>query len=135
MIRHISIGNSDIFSLPVDVLVPAALPDVITEVNIDSVKAKMIIEAANIPIRPELEEVLRRKGVLIIPDFLANAGGVISSYAEYKGYNPKQMFTLVERKIRRNTNLVLEYSKEKGIGLRDAALNIAKERILRVHQN
>lgn len=123
--------NKEIFELPVDILVPAALPDIITEENVDRVKAKMVVEAANIPLKPEIEEVLRKRGILVVPDFLVNAGGVISSYAEYKGYNPKQMLKLVQRKIRRNTKAVLEYAEEKELGLRDAALNIAKERIRR----
>jgi glutamate dehydrogenase/leucine dehydrogenase len=91
----------------------------------------MVVEAANIPVRPEMEEILQKRGILVVPDILANAGGVISSYAEYRGYNPKQMLKLVQRKIRRNTRTVLEYAEEKNTGLRDAAVNIAKERIIR----
>lgn len=125
------LDNKEIFELPVDILIPAALPDVITKENVDRVKAKMIVEAANIPIRPEIEEALRKRDILVVPDVLANAGGVISSYAEYTGYNPKQMFNLVRRKINQNTRAVLEHAEEKDIGLREAALNIAKERILK----
>ncbi|MCK5563169.1 glutamate dehydrogenase, partial [Candidatus Bathyarchaeota archaeon] len=127
------LDNKEIFELPVDILIPAALSDAITKDNVDIVKAKMVVEAANIPVRPEIEKVLRKRGVMVVPDILANAGGVISSYAEYMGYNPKRMLKLVQRKIRRNTRTVLEYADEKDIGLRDAALNIAKERILSVH--
>lgn len=125
------LDNKEIFELPVDILIPAALSDVITKDNVSRVKAKMVVEAANIPVSPEIEEVLRKRGVLVVPDVLANAGGVISSYSEYRGYNPKQMLKLVQRKIRRNTINVLEYAEEKDIGLRDATLNIAKERIRR----
>jgi len=121
--------NKEIFELPVDILIPAALPDVIRKDNVHSVKAKMVVEAANIPVSPEIEETLRKRGVLVVPDIIANAGGVISSYAEYTGYNPKQMLKLVQRKIRRNTRAVLEHAEKKNIGLRDAALIIAKERI------
>ena len=128
------LGHEELFGLPVDIIVPAAFPNVITEKNVDNVKAKMVVEEANIPVRPEIEEVLRSRGVLVVPDILANAGGVISSYAEYRGYNPKQMLRLVQRKIRRSTVTVLEHAAEKNIGLRDAALNIAKERIHRVHR-
>ncbi len=123
------LDNKEIFELPVDIIIPAALPDVIRKENVDRVKAKMVVEAANIPVSPEIEEVLRRRGVLVVPDILANAGGVISSYAEYRGYNPKKMLKLVQRKIRRNTRTVLEYAEEKDLGLRDAALNIAQERV------
>jgi len=123
------LDNKEIFELPVDILIPAALPDVIRKDNVDRVQAKMVVEAANIPVTPEIEEILRKRGVLVVHDIVANAGGVISSYAEYVGYNPKQMLKLVQRKIRRNARTVLEYAEEKGVGLRDAALNIAKERI------
>jgi glutamate dehydrogenase/leucine dehydrogenase len=126
-----ALEHKEIFELPVDILIPAALSDVITKDNVDDVKAKMVVEAANIPIKPEIEEILQKRGVIVVPDILANAGGVISSYAEYKGYHPKQMLKLVRSKIRRNTRTVLKYAEEKGIGLRDAALNIAKERISR----
>ncbi len=127
--------NKEIFELPVDILVPAALPDVITKDNVDRVKAKMVVEAANIPISPEIEEVLRKKKVLVVPDILANAGGVISSYAEYRGYNPTQMLTLVQKKVQRSTRTVLEYAEKKDIGLRDAALSIARERISRARRH
>jgi glutamate dehydrogenase (NAD(P)+) len=129
------LDNEELFELSVDVLIPAALSDVITEDNVDHIKAKMVVEASNIPVGPETEEVLRERGVLVVPDILANAGGVISSYAEYRGYNPKQMLKLVQRRIRRKTITVSKYAEEKDMGLRDAALRIAKERILRArHQ-
>lgn len=123
------LNHKDIFELPVDILIPAALPDVITESNRDRIKAKMIIEAANIPMKAQIEEELLSKGVLVVPDIIANAGGVISSYAEYRGYNPKHMLRLVQRKIRRNMGTVLEYAEERNIGLRKAAVDIAQERI------
>ena len=118
-----------LFALPVDVLIPAALPDVVNKGNVDKVSAKIIVEAANIPITPTIEEVLHKKGVLIVPDIIANAGGVISSYSEYKGYNPKQMFVAVERKITNNVMLVLDKAKEKGVKPRDIAMGIAIERV------
>jgi len=71
-----------------------------------------------------------RKGVLVIPDFVANAGGVISSYAEYVGKSEKEMMGLVENKVRKNTGIVLEQAKEHRIKPRDAAMRIATERVL-----
>ncbi len=123
--------NKELFELPVDILIPAALPDVITTYNVDRIKAKMVVEAANLPISPEIEQVLGKRGVLVVPDILANAGGVISSYAEYRGYNPKRMLELVQRKIRQNTVYVLETALNKDLEPRDAAINIAKERIVK----
>ncbi|OGY26023.1 MAG: hypothetical protein A2Z24_02825 [Candidatus Woykebacteria bacterium RBG_16_44_10] len=123
--------SEEIFSLPVDILVPAALGGVITDRNVKLVQAKIIVEAANLPVRPDAELVLNKKGVLIIPDIIANAGGVISSYAEHRGYNPKQMFKLVKRKIRKNVRLVLEKVKVDKTTPRTAALEIALERLNR----
>lgn len=123
--------NRELFELPVDILIPAALPDVITMYNVERVKAKMVVEAANLPVSPEIEKVLGKSGVLVIPDILANAGGVISSYAEYRGYNPKRMLELVQRKIRQNTVAILETTQNKNIEVRKAAMSIAKERILK----
>ena len=126
------IQNKELFELAVDFLVPAALPDVITIENVARVKAKMVIEAANLPLYPEIENVLSERGVMSIPDILANAGGLISSYAEYRGYNPKRMLELVQRKIRENTIKVIETALAKNIELRAAAMMLAKERITKL---
>jgi glutamate dehydrogenase (NAD(P)+) len=123
------LSNEKLFELPVDVLIPAAIPDVITEKNVDEVKAKLIVEGSNIPIPHEVEKILYEKGVLVVPDFVANAGGVISSYIEYIGGTPEDMFRLVEEKIKKNTRIVLERSKEKGTDPRSAALEVAQERV------
>ena len=121
---------SKIIDLPVDILVPAAIPDLIQSGDVNKIKAKLIVEGSNIPMTPELEEVLHKKGVLVVPDFVANAGGVISSYMEYRGGTEKEMFEMVKKKITENTKLILERSEEKKIKPRDAALEIAKERVL-----
>ncbi|MBI2613355.1 MAG: Glu/Leu/Phe/Val dehydrogenase [Candidatus Levybacteria bacterium] len=121
----------DFWGLPVDVLIPASVTDVINKSNKDSIKAKIIVEAANIPMSEDIENELFKRGILIIPDFIANAGGVISSYAEYRGYNPKKMFELVEKKIKRNVKLVLEESIKKHRNSRVVALALAKSRIIK----
>lgn len=125
--------NRELLELTVDILVPAALPYVITEKNVELVKAKLVVEAANLPIHPQIEKILDNRGILVVPDILANAGGVISSYAEYRGYNPKRMLELVQRKIRQNTIKVIETALSKDINLRDVAMNIAKERIIKAN--
>ena len=121
--------NKDIISLDVDVLVTAAIPDLINKNNYQEVKARLIVEGSNIPMSYDVEELLHKKGVLVIPDFVANAGGVISSYVEYIGGTKEAMFKLVEEKITRNTQLVLDRAKKEKVSPRDAAVNIAKERI------
>lgn len=119
----------DIVGLDVDILVTAAIADLINENNWQNIKAKMIVCGSNIPMSKEIEEKLHEKGILVIPDFVANAGGVISSYVEYMGGNVESMWREVENRITTNTKLVLEKAKEKNIKPRDAAMEIVKERL------
>ncbi len=128
------LGNKDLFELPVDILIPAALPDVINKDNVNKIKAKIFVEAANIPTTPEMEEILHKRGILVVPDFVANAGGVISSYSEYRGYNPKRMFQEVERRIKKNVKLVLDRAKKENLKPRDVAMKIAMERVKKAMQ-
>jgi len=123
------LGHEELFELPVEVLVPASIPDVINEKNVDRIKAKVIVEAANIPAALESEEQLHERGVLVVPDFIANAGGVISSYAEYVGENPHAMLKMVEEQIVRNVRFVLKKAEEEKMSPRKAALKIAQRRV------
>ncbi|MFH0835253.1 MAG: Glu/Leu/Phe/Val dehydrogenase [Candidatus Micrarchaeota archaeon] len=117
-----------LFELPVDVLIPGARPDVINAGNKDKIRAKIISEAANIPIPLDIEAELEKKA-LVIPDIIANAGGVISSYIETIHGTPDQMFKIVKEKITRNTRIVLERAQVSGKGTRKAAVEIAQERV------
>jgi len=122
-------SREEIFSLRVDILIPASVTDVINDDNKQKIKAKIIVEGANIPMREDVEDWLWKKGILIVPDFVANAGGVVSSYAEYRGYNPKRMFELVERKIKKTAKLVLKRAFKENKNPREVALNIAKGKL------
>ena len=126
--------NEELFLLDVDIIIPAALPDVINEKNVDKIRAKIIVEGANIPATPEIEKKLHERGILVVPDFVANAGGVISSYAEYKGLNPDHLLDLVKKKITANTKRVLKYAKRKKLAPRDAAMEIAIARVRKAMQ-
>lgn len=121
--------SDEILDLEADVLITAAIPDLIKEKDIDRLKFKIIIEGSNIPMNEKVEEKLKNK-ILIVPDFVANAGGVISSYVEYAGLGEDKMFNLVKEKVVNNTKLVLEKAKEKRISPRKAAMKIARERVL-----
>lgn len=77
------ITNEELLTLDVKVLIPAALENQVTENNVDSIKAEVIVEAANGPVSPEADEVLAEKGIVLVPDILANAGGVVVSYFEW----------------------------------------------------
>ena len=127
--------SNKIVMIDADVLITAAVPDLVTPATVGQIKAKLVVEGSNIPMTPSIEEQLHQRGVLVVPDIVANAGGVISSYAEYKGTNPAHMFRLVEKKITTNTNIVLEHAKNKNVKPRDAALEIAKDRVLRKCEN
>jgi glutamate dehydrogenase/leucine dehydrogenase len=133
----VNYGSGEIFSadkiisLKTDILISAAIPDLITEENFQEVKAKIIVEGSNIPMTADIEERLSASGVLIIPDIIANAGGVISSYVEYIGGNEKKMFEIIQEKIVKNTQEILEKSRKEKIIPRKIAIDIAKERILK----
>ena len=118
-----------IIATDVDILVTAAIPDVIKIGDVDKVKAKLIVQGSNIPMKEEVEEMFYKKNVIVIPDFVANAGGVISSYVEYISGSRQKMFRLVEEKITKNTELILKESLKRKIKPRDAALEIAKARV------
>ena len=124
------LGTKELFGLPVDILVPGARPNVITSENVGNVKAKIVSEAANLPIPYETELVLMKRGVTVIPDFVANAGGVISSWCETEGWDADRMFKIVEEKISNNTKVMLEHAENvDGNDTRKAALEIAKKRV------
>ena len=122
--------SNKIIEVDADVLITAAIPDLIKSNDINKLKFRLIVEGSNMPMSEETERVLYKKGILVIPDIIANAGGVISSYVEYKGGNEKEMFKLVEEKITKNVKHILELSKKERIDTRDAALRIAKKRVL-----
>lgn len=123
------LNNKKIFELEVDVLIPAALPDVIDQSNVDGVRAKIIAQGANIPMEEKYEEKLHKRGVLVIPDIVASAGGVISSYAEHRGYDSKKMFQMIEKKINKSLKNILKLSKNKKKKLRDIAMEIAARKL------
>ena len=113
-----------------DILVTAAIPDLIKPRDVNRIKVKLIIQGSNIPMAEQVEILLHKKGVLVVPDFVANAGGVISSYVEYIGGSEKKMFKLVEKKIKKNTNLVLNLARKNKTHPRAAAIEIAQKRVL-----
>lgn len=126
--------RNEIYELNVDILIPASVTDVINETNKNKIKAKIIIEAANIPMRENIEEYLSKKGILIAPDFLANGGGVISSYAEHEGYNPKKMFETIENKIVKAAKIVLGKAVKEKKNPRQIALRLAQEKVRKAMQ-
>ncbi len=125
------LSSSEILKVKADILVTAAIPDLINVHDVDALKFKIIVEGSNIPMTSEVEELVHKKGILVVPDFVANAGGVISSYVEFIGGTPQKMFKMVKEKVRKNTELVLRESFKRKCKPRDVAMEIAKKRVLK----
>ena len=123
--------TEDIIAVDCDVLVTAAIPDLISEKDLPKIKAQFIIEGSNIPMSSACEQKLHERGVLVIPDFVANAGGVISSCVEYIGKDKEYMFKIVEEKITKNTEEVLTRAEKEKKMPRIIAEMIAQERVLK----
>lgn len=118
-----------IFGVECDILVPAATPDVIHGGNLEQVKAGLILQGANIPVTLEAEDALARKGVLVVPDFIANAGGLIMAAMEYRRKSAQEAFVAIERKIQKNTEKILHKAKKERLLPRSAAEQLALERV------
>jgi glutamate dehydrogenase (NAD(P)+) len=118
-----------IISVDCDIWIPAARPDVINMDNVNKLNTRLIVQGANIPATHEAEEVLTKKGILYVPDFIANAGGVICAAMEYHGANESMAMAAIEEKIRRNTDHVLKLAKERNMEPRQAAIKMAMQRV------
>ncbi len=118
-----------VIDIECDIWIPAARPDIIHKDNAHRLKTKVVVEGANIPLTYSAEEALHKRGVLCVPDFIANAGGVICAAMEYHGISQTAAFQIIEQKLRENTRLVLEESVNKRIQPRQAALQFAVERV------
>ncbi len=123
------LDKADLFGLPCQILIPAARPDCIRQENVKGIQAKLILQGANIPATAEAETTLHQMGVINVPDFIANAGGVTCASVEYHGGNEAQAFQDISQKIRRNTKEVLTRSREEGIEPRQAAIELSGERV------
>jgi glutamate dehydrogenase/leucine dehydrogenase len=132
----VQITNEQLIGEEVDVLVLAALGDVITEANMKEVKAGIILELANGPVNEAAYEYLTKQGVIIIPDVLANAGGVIVSYLEWEQNKKRESWSEAEVNQKLETymvaamNAALVYAEKHKVSLKEAALAIAITRIL-----
>ena len=118
-----------VIDIECEIWIPAARPDVIRKENVARLKTKLVPQGANIPFTLEAERILHEKGVLIVPDFIANAGGVICAVVEYHGGTEAVAVRTIEEKIRANTRLVLEESAKAKILPRQAALALAERRV------
>ena len=135
ILEHETLNNEELLTLDVDILIPAALENQITEVNANFVKARHIFEVANGPIASGADEILEDNGIQVIPDLLASAGGVTVSYFEWIQNRTGLYWTLEEvnrrlkQKMVEETRSVLKISQEKSISMRTAAYVHALNRL------
>jgi glutamate dehydrogenase (NAD(P)+) len=123
-----------IFDIDSDIFIPAAIGDVITDKTASKLlkhNIKMVIEAANLPTLPSAGEYLHKNGVWIIPDFIANAGGVIGSFVEYQGRTEKEAFELIKYKIVKAVRNILTESVVRDENPRTLATEMSKQVIYR----
>lgn len=132
------IDNASMFAMPIDVLVPAALENQITEENAGQIKAKLVVEGANGPTTPEGNNMLHERGVFVVPDILANAGGVTTSYFEWvqdrHGYfwNENEVNARLEAKMVQAFDAVRFTAEKYTVDMRTAAYIVAINRVATV---
>ena len=114
-----------------EVWIPAARPDVIREDNAEQLRAKLVVSGANIAVTEGAEHLLHKRGVISVPDFIANAGGVICAALEYHGSTQSAAFDAIAERIRDNTEQVLDASQRRGVPPRRAAIDLSVERVKR----
>jgi len=134
--NYARVSNEDLLELEADILIPAALENQITEDNVGNIKARAIIELANGPITPEADIILYKKGVQIVPDVLANVGGVVVSYFEWlqnlqdEHWPEKVVLERLEKIINKEFNNIWTIAKTKKVDLRTAAYVLGIGRIV-----
>ncbi len=130
-----NLSIDELLATEVDVLVPAAISSQLNENNAGSIRAKLIVEGANDPTTPAADEILKDKGVFIVPDILANAGGVIVSYFEWVqnfqrySWNIDEVYDELKKKLCGAFEEVLETSKKTGCDMRTAAMIVGVGRV------
>ncbi|NTW38840.1 MAG: Glu/Leu/Phe/Val dehydrogenase [Cellulomonadaceae bacterium] len=134
------VGNDELLTLDVDVLVPAAVEGVLTSDNAGQVKARWVVEGANGPTTARADAMLAERGVVVVPDILANAGGVVVSYFEWVQAQQAYWWTETEIEQRLEERMlhaytaVAEVARREEVSLRDAALMLSVQRVAEAHR-
>ena len=134
------IENDEFWGLETEFLIPAALENQINETNANRIRARIVVEGANGPTTPVADDILREKGIVLVPDVIANAGGVTVSYFEWVQdfssffWSEEEINQRLERIMREAFTSLMQVAQEKGISLRTAAYVVACTRILQARQ-
>lgn len=123
------ISHDELIGLPCEIWIPAARPDVLRADNVDHLDCKLVVQGANIPATPEAERRMFERGIVSVPDFIANAGGVICAAMEHKGGGEAMAFAMIDEKIRRNTKATLARAREQSVPPLEAATALAMDRL------
>lgn len=130
-----TLTNEELLELPCDVLVPAAMENQITEANADKIQAKFIVEGANGPTTPEADAILQNRGITVVPDILANAGGVVVSYFEWVQGREGFYWTVDEVRTRLHHFMevafddMYTFGQHRNVPLRQSAMMLAVQRV------
>jgi glutamate dehydrogenase (NAD(P)+) len=124
-----ALGREALIGVACEIWIPAARPDTLTADTVAGLQAKLVIQGANIPATEDAERWMHAHGVLSLPDFIANAGGVICAAVEYHGGTQTQAFTTIEERIRTNVRETLDRARRDGLLPRDAATRLARARV------
>ena len=130
--RAKTISRDELIGVECDVWIPAARPDIINEDNVTRMRTKMVAQGANIPCTAGAEQYLHDHGILCLPDFIVNAGGVICAAMEYHKSSQSRAMARIERTLRQNTAHILERSEKGRMTPREAAVSFAKERLRKI---
>jgi glutamate dehydrogenase (NAD(P)+) len=129
--RGEKLDREAVIGVDCDIWIPAARPDVLRGDNAARLKARLVLQGANVPFTAEAESALAARGVVVVPDFIANAGGVICAAMEYAGTTQRAAFDAIAEKIRANTEAVLSAARRDARLPRAAAVELATGRVLR----
>lgn len=133
--RGTALASGAELTVDCDVLVPAALQDVIDHTTAHEIKAKLVVEGANLPTSPEAQSILAQRGITVVPDFVANAGGVVAAAfamdARYSGFRPDTtaIFETISTRLRANTVTVLEEAERRDVTPHAAGRALAEQRV------
>lgn len=128
------IPNEALVAVPCDIWIPAARPDALRGDNIARLDCKLVVQGANVPVTLEAERFMFERGIISVPDFIANAGGVIAAAVEYDGGVKSTAFAAIEEKVGGNTRATLERAREMKISPLDAGMTLATDRLQKIMQ-
>jgi glutamate dehydrogenase (NAD(P)+) len=128
------IPNEALVAIPCDIWIPAARPDALRADNVARLNCRLVIQGANVPVTVEAARAMHERGIISVPDFIANAGGVIAASVEYDGGVKATAFAAIEEKVGGNTQSTLQRAREMKVSPLEAAMAIATDRLQKIMQ-